>query len=388
MAFQQNDNKMNTEEHCMDTSTSEGEDEELSTESMTTCILDVHIPENEEAVSYSEDNLTDTSSNQGENHADDEDMMEGNNAGEKTPKLKVGSEDQADGDNPLYPGASISKGESILMLMSYVLRHNLTGKAVTHLLEMFNLMFPGLIPPSPSYLFHKEFKGSSQSEIHFYCEKCLAYLGNSAHCNSQCTHCNKAFDANRRSFLRNFNFNKRKTESCKVLTESVRDFGNPTMQKSIKISYRLAIAKLCGNLSNCFWSFNRFLVSGVLYHSQKYDKLKKRYNSAVYLKDGTLCLINDLVIFKQKCSHEISALCSCTKMCCVLVEVLAKLDRPVCKDSQINIQSTFLFEVKKTETVNAVWPDMLLTKCVLVERDNALYITPLPNACERLELDQ
>ncbi|XP_038150334.1 uncharacterized protein LOC119789497 isoform X2 [Cyprinodon tularosa] len=824
--IQKNDNKMNTEEHCMDTSTSEGEDEELSTESMTTCILDVHIPENEEAVSYSEDNLTDTSSNQGENHADDEDMMEGNNAGEKTPKLKAGSEDQADGDNPLYPGASISKGESLLMLMSYVLRHNLTGKAVTHLLEMFNLMFPGLIPSS-HYLFHKEFKGSSQSEIHFYCEKCLAYLGNSAHCNSQCTLCNKAFDANRslkngfyflviplhaqikqllqeldvsltdktrssgvltdiqsgeeyqklvanevlgkddltliwncdgapvfksskcsiwpiqsqiielepeerkrhilmsalwfgpakpsmitlltpfveeaakleadgiawqdrkghshvskvfvlicssdsvarpllrntkqfngfygcdfclhkggktypyeqpepplrnerdhyshamsgttdepvcgvkgpsplmqlqhfqmingfipdyqhnvclgitrqlstlwfdssnkdspwfigkeinevdrrlakikppveitrttrslserkfwkasewrafllfyslpvlkgilparfwnhlfllvfgiytllqhtiktesilvaelalkkfvivfqrlygknnmtfnihllthtahsvkqwgplwatstfsfesnmgtlkkyfngtqyvpsqivrtfllwrelperakntippenekvRSFFEELYFNKRKTESCKVLTESVRGFGNPTMQKSIKISYRLAIAKLCGNLSNCFWSFNRFLVNGVLYHSQKYDKLKKRYNSAVCLKDGTLCLTNDLVIFKQKCSHEISALCSCTKMCCVLVEVLAKLDRPVCKDSQINIQSTFLFEVKKTETVNAVWPDMLLTKCVLVERDDALYITPLPNAFER-----
>lgn len=81
------------------------------------------------------------------------------------------------------------------MLMSYVLRNNLTGKALTHLLELFNLMFPGLIPPS-HYLFHKEFGGSSQSEVHFYCEKCLAYLGISADCPSHCTLCNTVFDAN------------------------------------------------------------------------------------------------------------------------------------------------------------------------------------------------
>ena len=104
-----------------------------------------------------------------------------------------GSEDQA--DKPLYPGAPVSKEESLLMLMSYVLRNNLTGKALTHLLELFNLMFPGLIPPS-HYLFHKEFGSSSQSEVHFYCEKCLAYLGISADCPSHCTLCNTVFDAN------------------------------------------------------------------------------------------------------------------------------------------------------------------------------------------------
>lgn len=79
--------------------------------------------------------------------------------------------------------------------MSYVLRNNFRGKALTHLLELFNLMFPGLIPRS-HYLFHKEFGGSSQSEVHFYCEKCLAYLGISADCPSYCTFCNTVFDAN------------------------------------------------------------------------------------------------------------------------------------------------------------------------------------------------
>ncbi|XP_058498773.1 uncharacterized protein LOC131468485 isoform X4 [Solea solea] len=169
-AFQQNDytdNQINTQEHCSNTSNSEDEDTELNTENPTTSQLDVEISENEEALSHSEEDLTDSASNEGENHADDEDVMEGNSTREKTPEFPVGSEDQADGDKPLYPGAPVSKGESLLMLMSYVLRNNLTGKALTHLLELFNLMFPGLVPPS-HYLFHKEFGSSSQSEVHFY----------------------------------------------------------------------------------------------------------------------------------------------------------------------------------------------------------------------------
>ncbi|XP_030231849.1 uncharacterized protein LOC115557858 isoform X3 [Gadus morhua] len=188
---------------------------------------------------------------------------------------------------------------------------------------------------------------------------------------------------NVQSFVEELYFNKRKTENCEILNESVRGFGHPPIQESIKMLYRLALAKLCGNLSNCFWSYNRFLVDGVLYHSQNYDRLKKRYNSAVCLKDGTFCLVTDLVVFKQVCSHQISAFCSCAKLCCVLVKVLSKSHRPVCKDSQINVQSTFMYQVKKTETVNAVWPDMIKTKCVLVETDDAVSITPLPNPYER-----
>ena len=114
----------------------------------------------------------------------------------------------------------------------------------------------------------------------------------------------------------------------------------------------------------------------------KHDRLKKRYNSAVYLKDGTLCLINYLVIFKQKCAHQSPAYCACAKHCCVLVEVLAKSSRPLCKDAQINVQSTFIHEVMKTGNFTAIWPDMITMKCVVVETVDKLYITPLPNPYE------
>ena len=116
---------------------------------------------------------------------------------------------------------------------------------------------------------------------------------------------------------------------------------------------------------------------------QKYDRLKKRYNSAVYLKDDTFCLINDLVVFKQECSHQIAALCSCAKLCCLVVEVLAKSSRPICKDSQIGVKTTFIHEVKKTGMVNAIWPDTIQMKCVVIDTDDRLYISPLPNKFER-----
>ena len=78
-----------------------------------------------------------------------------------------------------------------------------------------------------------------------------------------------------------------------------------------------------------------------------------------------------MVIFKQMCSHQISVFCPIAKLCCVLVKVLAKSvpvsTKSVCKDSQINVQSTFIYEVKRTGTVNAVWPNMIKTKCAIVE---------------------
>ncbi|XP_034143075.1 uncharacterized protein LOC117592904 [Esox lucius] len=197
--IQENDNeddRINTEDDMSNASNSEDEDDEVDNENpSTTSLLGTDIEENEEDLSDSEGNIFDAARSEDENDVDSEVLMEGNTSGENTSAFSMGSEDRADtGDNPLYPGAPLSKGESVLMLMSYLLRHNLTGKALNHLLEMFNIMFPGLIPSS-HYLFHKEFGSSSKFEVHFYCESCLKYLGIRADCPSQCDSCNTVFDA-------------------------------------------------------------------------------------------------------------------------------------------------------------------------------------------------
>ncbi|XP_037399157.1 uncharacterized protein LOC108414945 [Pygocentrus nattereri] len=190
------DDKINTEDSMSNASNSADEEDEMDNEnSCTTSLFGADIQENEEDLSDSEESMLNATRNEAGNDMDSEDLMEGNTGGENTSEFSVVSEDRADtGDTPLYPGAPLSKGESVLMLMSYLLRHNLTGEALTHLLEMFNIMFPGLIPSS-HYLFHKEFGSSSKFEVHFYCESCLKYLGIRADCPSQCDSCNIVFDA-------------------------------------------------------------------------------------------------------------------------------------------------------------------------------------------------
>ncbi|XP_051580549.1 uncharacterized protein LOC127456206 [Myxocyprinus asiaticus] len=191
------DGRINTEHIMSNASNSEEEDDEVDNESSSiTSLMCADIQENEEDLSDSEGNMLDSARSEDENDVDREDLMEGSTSGENASEFSVGSEDIAvTGDKPLSPSASLSKGESVLMLMSYLLWHNLTSKALTHLLEMFNIIFPGLIPSS-HYLFHKEFGSSSKFVVHFYCESCLKYLGIRADCPSQCDSCNTVFDAN------------------------------------------------------------------------------------------------------------------------------------------------------------------------------------------------
>ena len=99
-------------------------------------------------------------------------------------------------DDPVYPGAPLTKGQSLLLLMSYVLRHNLTGVALQDLLTMFNEHFPGLVPAT-SYLFHKAYGQFGHYVPHFYCINCESYMGPSETAPKDCSSCNAEFDIER-----------------------------------------------------------------------------------------------------------------------------------------------------------------------------------------------
>lgn len=64
----------------------------------------------------------------------------------------------------------------MLLLMSYVLRHNLTGVALEHLLKIFNEHFPGLVPETV-YQFNKSYGEFGHYKPHFYCVSCCNNLG-------------------------------------------------------------------------------------------------------------------------------------------------------------------------------------------------------------------
>lgn len=68
---------------------------------------------------------------------------------------------------------------------------------------------------------------------------------------------------------------------------------------------------------------------------------------------------------------------------CILVEELAKTGGKGCRDSQLNISSTFIDEVSHTHDVFAVHPQSLKHKCVMVKSKDKMYVIPLPNKVER-----
>ncbi|XP_063064685.1 uncharacterized protein LOC134456944 [Engraulis encrasicolus] len=107
----------------------------------------------------------------------------------------LGQQD-SEGDDLIYPGAPITKGQSLLLLMAYILRHNLTGVALEHLLQIFNVHFPGSVPAT-SYLFNKAYGRYGQYEPHFYCSGCTSYIGNATNQEliQECSICHMAFDA-------------------------------------------------------------------------------------------------------------------------------------------------------------------------------------------------
>ncbi|XP_073723438.1 uncharacterized protein [Misgurnus anguillicaudatus] len=107
----------------------------------------------------------------------------------QTPNSSQGSED----DELLYPGASISRGQSLLLLMSFLLRHNLTGTALEDLLKLFNVHFPGSVPAT-SYLFNKTYGQYGQYESHFYCSGWTNYIGK-VNGQTQCSVCHMTFEA-------------------------------------------------------------------------------------------------------------------------------------------------------------------------------------------------
>lgn len=93
----------------------------------------------------------------------------------------------------MYPGASLTKGQSLLLIMSYVLRHNLTGVALQHFLNIFNEHLPGIVPET-MYLFDKAYGQFGQYVPHFYCVRCESYIGTNEKSQTNCSSCESTFD--------------------------------------------------------------------------------------------------------------------------------------------------------------------------------------------------
>jgi Transposase family tnp2 len=62
------------------------------------------------------------------------------------------------------------------MILAFYLRHNLTWVALEHLLKLVNAVKPGAAPTT-KYLFTRMLHTSYTPIFHYYCKKCMRYLG-------------------------------------------------------------------------------------------------------------------------------------------------------------------------------------------------------------------
>ena len=76
----------------------------------------------------------------------------------------------------LHEQSPLSVGESCLLILSFAVRHHLTKDAIGDLLKFLNCHFPNTFVES-KFLFFKHFDDILKIEKHFYCMKCVNYLG-------------------------------------------------------------------------------------------------------------------------------------------------------------------------------------------------------------------
>lgn len=107
-------------------------------------------------------------------------------------------------EEPLYTGSRLTQAQSFLLILSFVLRHGLTGVALSDLLDLINIHCPENTQLTSKHLFLKELKPvEGHLQCHIYCPNCEYYIGDQDN-EGQCVVCHTTWDKN--SSLKNGNF--------------------------------------------------------------------------------------------------------------------------------------------------------------------------------------
>lgn len=91
------------------------------------------------------------------------------------------SDDNNNGERPLYSGSNLTLGASMLLIINFALKYSLTGEGLCHLLELINLHCPSeCILPRTKKQFWKWFEDVKQPlKFHKYCNNCHLVLSES-----------------------------------------------------------------------------------------------------------------------------------------------------------------------------------------------------------------
>ncbi len=130
----------------------------------------------------------------------------------------------------MYPGTTVTQGQSLLAIMLFALRHHLTGAALGDLLDLMNLLIHNLVPAS-RYLFKKFFGDPALSSVsHFYCDACQNYIGKNPS-DEPCSHCGTSFNTTTNAKTGNFLISVSLKD---LLKDTLENHGIDLIPKSVK----------------------------------------------------------------------------------------------------------------------------------------------------------
>ncbi|XP_008284817.1 uncharacterized protein LOC103360717 isoform X2 [Stegastes partitus] len=133
-------------------------------------------------------------------------------------------------EEPVYPGAAVTRGRGLLAVMLFILRHRLTAAVQGSLLALLNFLIPTLVAESK----HLLDKIAGMSTV-FYCQSCQNYMGQNP--GGFCLHCATVFD--KASSIQNGNFFL--FASLKdLLTDTLKNHGTELLPKTVKHGHGIA----------------------------------------------------------------------------------------------------------------------------------------------------
>ena len=167
------------------------------------------------------------------------------------------------------------------------------------------------------------------------------------------------------------------------LANGVRDVGK---ERSVQLtaSEVLAVQALLGIpvSNNRGIMFLRFVASSKIFSSVDYTRSKRHVNHYVTFEHEQYKygVIVGLLVIKPECSCTIAELqyCNCSSNDVVLIRPMVVTSRPLYRDVDFNVNSSFLVEVERAGIQVAIYPHQIRRKCISVTVDQKQYFCPLP----------
>ncbi|XP_039301956.1 uncharacterized protein LOC120356967 isoform X2 [Solenopsis invicta] len=187
-----------------------------------------------------------------ENLSEENNQSENNKENENPPEHdnnEYGFDDEITYDNhqergaPLYESCSLTLEESELLIMNFIIRHNITDVGLEDLLSLINCHLPTIVHKS-KYLFLNKFPKTANIVTHFYCINCFTlfdFVGKNI--NTKCPDCRKKYNQKVLQHDGNFFIQLPLKEQ---LSNVVSSYYNK-FQRMTLITYQIFVVEVCTN---------------------------------------------------------------------------------------------------------------------------------------------